>query len=160
MGTPVSKSLQSTRPKEYQYEEWAKTHFSNIRNKISCEKRSSVKGSTVEYKGNQLNFTLISHLKEPLEASLQFFEGGIVKMKCRNPRHTSNFSFEDIEAPENLRPYDITNSVNVDSDRVLVNYLIAHNAGLTLVLTFQPSPSRLSTTPRAIHSSNSTLRRP
>jgi alpha 1,3-glucosidase len=87
--------------------------LSKIKAASSLKVDTHITPESIKTVGNVVSAEIVTNLNKTAIMEFHFFNDGIVKLNCINPVKPSKFSFELVEKPANLTPYEVGNNLNV-----------------------------------------------
>lgn len=102
--------------------DWVADKLHQIKTSSSLSVNTFVLPRTVQTARNVLSMDIQTENEAHATFQLQFFQNGIVKLNCTNPINPSKFSFEMVEKPANLVPYDLEDSITIEETQAVVNH--------------------------------------
>jgi len=108
------------REETYIPRDWVTEKLSQIKTASSLMVHSHIIPESIKTVGNVVSVKIVTYLNRTATMEFHFFKDGIVKLNCINPGNPSKFSFELVEKPANLIPYEVTNRLTVSEKHLEV----------------------------------------
>jgi alpha 1,3-glucosidase len=108
----ISKQI-NEKEETYVPRDWAMGKLGQIKTTSSLEVNTHIKPESIKITGNVVSVEIVTNLDKTATMEFHFFNDGIVKVNCINPSNPTKFSFELVEKPANLTPYQVENKTTI-----------------------------------------------